>query len=261
MRSDVAGVLDDKRLEVMGVTLDNVSGAEIEERVIAAARGGQRLLVANANAHMVVLTQTRPWLREFLADADITFCDGAGVQLATLALRGKAIHRTTPTEWVLTVLNALGPEASIFWLGGKPDVVEQAAKMYESRFGVRTAGTQHGFFDSAPGSKESLEVVAAIRAARPNILLVNMSMPLQERWLAAHFAQLPPCVAITGGALVDHAAGLVRRPPRWVANMGLEWLVRLAIEPRRLWRRYLLGLPLFGAYVLRYAVLGRGIQP
>jgi len=261
MPSELAGVRDDKRFEIMGVALDNLSHTDIEARVMAAARGGEKLLVANANAHMVVLSQTRPWLREFLARADITFCDGAGVQLATLALRGKAIHRTTPTEWVRVVLDALGPEASIFWLGGKPDVVKQAAKSFEARYGVRTAGTQHGFFDSSPGSRESLDVVEAIRAARPNILLVNMSMPLQESWLAEHFAQLPPCVAITGGALVDHAAGLVRRPPRWVANMGLEWLVRLAVEPRRLWRRYLLGLPLFGAYVLRYAVLGRGIQP
>jgi N-acetylglucosaminyldiphosphoundecaprenol N-acetyl-beta-D-mannosaminyltransferase len=261
MPSDAAGVYAGNRLEIMGVALDNMSRADIEARVIGAARAGEKLLIANANAHMVVLAQTRPWLREFLARADITFCDGAGVQLAALALRGKVIHRTTPTEWVRVVLDALGPEASVFWLGGEAAVVNQAAKVFERRYGVRTAGIQHGFFDTSPGSQESLDVAAAIRAARPNILLVNMSMPLQERWLAEHFAQLPPCVALTGGALVDHAAGLVRRPPRWVANMGLEWLVRLAVEPRRLWRRYLLGLPLFGAYVLRYAVLGRGIQP
>jgi N-acetylglucosaminyldiphosphoundecaprenol N-acetyl-beta-D-mannosaminyltransferase len=261
MPSDVACERGAERIEVMGVALDNISGADVQARVIAAARSGEKLLIANANAHMVVLAQTRPWLREFLARADITFCDGAGVQLAALALRGKPIHRTTPTDWIGTVLGGLGQEASVFWLGGQPDVVNEAARTFETRYGVRTAGIQHGFFDSAPGAQESLDVAASIRAARPNILLVNMGMPLQERWLAEHFAQLPPCVALTGGALVDHAAGVVRRPPRWVANMGLEWLVRLAVEPRRLWRRYLLGLPLFGAYVLRYAVLGRGIQP
>jgi N-acetylglucosaminyldiphosphoundecaprenol N-acetyl-beta-D-mannosaminyltransferase len=77
-----------------------------------------------------------------------------------------------------------------------------------------------------------------------------MGMPLQERWLATHWHALNARVAITAGALVDHAAGRVRRPPRWVANCGLEWAVRLAIEPRRLWRRYLLGLPSFGLAVL-----------
>ena len=70
-----------------------------------------------------------------------------------------------------------------------------------------------------------------------------MGMPRQERWLWETFDQLQTGVAITAGALVDHAAGRVRRPPRWVANLGVEWLVRLVREPRRLWRRYLLGLP------------------
>ena len=67
---------------------------------------------------------------------------------------------------------------------------------------------------------------------------MNMGMPLEERWLADHWDRLNVKVAVTAGALVDHVAGRVRRPPRWVANCGLEWAARLAIEPRRLWRRY-----------------------
>jgi N-acetylglucosaminyldiphosphoundecaprenol N-acetyl-beta-D-mannosaminyltransferase len=84
-----------------------------------------------------------------------------------------------------------------------------------------------------------------------------MGMPRQERWLWDNWEELGPVVAITAGALVDHAAGRVRRPPRWVANLGVEWLVRLLREPRRLWRRYLLGLPVFGAYLLGYAIRGK----
>jgi N-acetylglucosaminyldiphosphoundecaprenol N-acetyl-beta-D-mannosaminyltransferase len=82
-------------------------------------------------------------------------------------------------------------------------------------------------------------------------------MPLQERWLHDHWHLINVPVAITAGALVDHAAGHVRRPPRWVANLGLEWAVRLVIEPKRLWRRYLLGLPVFVACVLTHTIARR----
>jgi N-acetylglucosaminyldiphosphoundecaprenol N-acetyl-beta-D-mannosaminyltransferase len=246
-----------RRLEVMGLSLDNLHRDEISRIVTAAAAQKKKLLVVNANASLVVLAQNNPWIGEMFSQADLAFCDGAGVQLAVKFLTGQGMHRTTPPEWIGNVLTALGPNCSIFWLGGAPGVVETAAAAYEAKYGVTTAGTQHGFFDMKKGSAETLALVARINAANPSILLVNMGMPRQERWLWDNWAALQPGVAITAGALVDHAAGRVTRPPRWVANLGVEWLIRLVREPRRLWRRYLLGLPVFGLYVLRYAAAGR----
>lgn len=242
-------------VELMGLRLHNLHRDRIAAKVAEAAIARRKLLVVNANAHMMVLAQKLPWLRGLFRSADISFCDGAGVQLAARLLKGRGIHRTTPPEWIGTALQALGADASIFWLGGEVEVAQTAARRFELLYGVRTAGVQHGFFDTAPGSADTLAVVGRINAARPSILLVNMGMPLQERWLWENWERLPDCVAITAGALVDHAAGRVQRPPRWVANLGVEWLIRLIHEPRRLWRRYLLGLPAFGYYMLRYAVL------
>jgi N-acetylglucosaminyldiphosphoundecaprenol N-acetyl-beta-D-mannosaminyltransferase len=244
-------------IELMGIRLDNLHRDEISASVVAAARGGQRLLVLNANAQMMVLAQKHAWLPAFFRRADIAFCDGAGVQLAARFLRGHGLHRTTPPEWIGGVMTALGSNAKVFWIGGKPEIAAAAARQFELRYGVQTAGIQHGFFDAAKDSKATRELVARINQAAPTILLVNMGMPRQERWLMENYGDLPPCVAITAGALVDHAAGIVRRPPRWVANLGIEWLVRLAREPRRLWRRYLLGLPVFAVYILRFALAGR----
>jgi N-acetylglucosaminyldiphosphoundecaprenol N-acetyl-beta-D-mannosaminyltransferase len=244
-------------IEVMGLRLHNLHRDVIAERVKSAALSKQKMLVVNANAHLVVLAQTNSWIPKLFSRANIAFCDGAGVQLAIRLLTGRAAHRTTPPEWIGTMLESLGLKASIFWLGGAPDVVAKAASRYEARFDVRTVGVQHGFFDMSPNSSDTLELIERINRAAPTILLVNMGMPRQERWLWENWDRLNPCVAITAGALVDHAAGHVRRPPRWVANLGIEWLVRLMREPRRLWRRYLLGLPVFGVYVLRYALSGR----
>ncbi len=251
---------DTPRMEIMGLTLHDLHRDRIADVVFAASLARRKTLVVNANAHLVVLSQKETWLRAMFSAADIAFCDGAGVQLAAMVLRGRNPHRTTPPEWLGTVVRRLGADGSIFWLGGTAATAHAAAARFERIYGVRVAGVQDGYFDAARNSPDSLAVIRAINEARPSLLLVSMSMPRQERWLWDHWDQLDPGVAVTTGAFVDHAAGRVHRPPRWVANLGIEWLVRLVREPRRLWRRYILGLPLFGLYVARYGavhLLGR----
>ncbi|MBV8522835.1 MAG: WecB/TagA/CpsF family glycosyltransferase [Acetobacteraceae bacterium] len=240
----------------LGVRVDDIPRDAIVDRICDDAASGRRLLVLNVNAHMLMLARQHHWLRCFLDDANVVFCDGAGVQLASLLLTGTCPHRCTPPEWAGTVARRLADQGgSVYWLGGKPDVVEQAARNFEATYAARTAGWQHGFFDQRWGSADNRRIVEQINRAAPDLLFVTMGMPLQERWLYDHWPLLNVRVAIAAGALVDHAAGRVRRPPRWVSNLGLEWAVRLAVEPRRLWRRYLLELPAFGAAVLKEMAL------
>jgi len=187
-----------------------------------------------------------PWLKTLFDRADVAFCDGTGVQWAVWLLSGRKPERHTPPEWIVPLAKRLaGRGRTIYWLGGHADIVQEAAHNLQQQSGLKTSGFQHGYFNSTRGSAENDAVLAKINSVKPDILVVNMGMPLQERWLAENWDHLPNCVAITAGALVDHISGRVSRPPRWVADFGLEWLVRLLIEPRRLWRRYLLGLPLF----------------
>jgi N-acetylglucosaminyldiphosphoundecaprenol N-acetyl-beta-D-mannosaminyltransferase len=249
------------QFEVMGLQLHNLHRFDIVDRVVAASLAREKYLVVNANAHCVTLSQKETWLRDMFREADIAFCDGAGVQLATKFLKGFVPHRTTPPEWIDAVLERLGPKARVFWIGGAPEVVAEAAQNFANRFNVVTVGTQHGYFDAHVDSAESRSLVARINESEPTLLLVNMGMPRQERWLWENWPHIRTGVAITAGALVDHAAERVSRPPRWVANLGVEWLVRLCREPGRLWRRYLLGLPAFGAHVIRYAIQMRLPQP
>ena len=255
-----SGVQSD-RFDVMGLRLNNIHRSAIVDRVIEAVEGEDKLLVVNANAHCVTLSQTEPWLRGLFTEADIAFCDGAGVQVATKILKGFTPHRTTPPEWIGPALERLGTKARVFWLGGTRDVAMQAAAAFEARYDVVTAGVQDGYFDASPGSADTRAIIARINESHATVLLVNMGMPRQERWLWDNWQELRPVVAITAGALVDHAAGRVSRPPRWVANLGIEWLVRLIREPRRLWRRYLLGLPVFGGYLLGYAIRAKSPKP
>ena len=100
-------------------------------------------------------------------------------------------------------------------------------------------------------SPEQLAIVERIRAARPDLLLVALGAPKQEFWIDEHFAEIAPAVALGVGASLDFIAGTIRRSPRWMSKVGLEWLYRLGQEPKRLWRRYLVDDPKFLAIVLR----------
>lgn len=248
--NDAAEVTRPERIDFLGLSLHDMSGAEVARRAATAVASGTRVLILNSNAHMTMLARKQEWLADAVNTADIAFCDGAGVQFGIWLLTGHRPNRTTPPEWIDEFARQLPTGASFFWVGGAPGIVERAAERFARRHNLRTAGTQHGFFDHRAGSADNQALVARINQASPDVVLVNMGMPRQERWLADHWDLIDTRVAIAGGALVDHVAGVVRRPPRWVADLGLEWAVRLSREPTRLWRRYLLGLPPFAAAVL-----------
>ena len=240
------------RISVLGAELEDLSADDVVARIFTALDAGTRARVINANAYMLNLTYENVWLQELFKASEITFFDGVGAQLAARVLSGRHPRRTTPPEWVFDIARGVAKRGgSIYMLGGEKAAALKASERLSTATGVRIAGVRDGFFDHARGSNDNAALLAEINAARPDVLFINMGMPRQERWLYDHWDQLDTPVAITAGALVDHLAGRVRRPPKWVADMGLEWLVRLAVEPARLWRRYVLGLPVFGWRVLR----------
>jgi N-acetylglucosaminyldiphosphoundecaprenol N-acetyl-beta-D-mannosaminyltransferase len=248
-----------RRVDVLGVEVDEVSVPELHLEIERLARGPRRALVLNANAHLLNLAYRDPALRRFLNTADVMVCDGAGVSLAARVLSGRSLPRITYADW-MPVLGRFATERglSMYFLGGRPGVAAGAARsLRQTAPGLRVLGTRHGFFDKAENNPENREVVAEINALGPDLLIVGFGMPLQERWLMQNRHRLDVGVAMTGGAVFDYASGRLRRGPKLLTNNGFEWLARLAVEPRRLWRRYLLGNPLFVGRVLRQYLLQR----
>ena len=240
------------RVDVLGVGVDPVTLEGLHGRIARLIRSGRRGLVLNANVHCLNLCYEDPSLRGFLNGADVVFCDGAGVMLAARILGRRIPERITYADWAWRL--AAFAEArgfSLYLLGAEPGVAEEAARRLLARHpGLEIAGVRHGFFDRTAGSPENEEVIAEINAARPDILLVGFGMPLQEYWLMENRDRLDAGVLLTGGAVFDYVSGRLRRGPRLLTDNGFEWLARLLVEPRRLWRRYLLGIPLFSARVL-----------
>ena len=140
---------------------------------------------------------------------------------------------------------------SIFFLGGRPGVAEQAArKAQELAPGLQVAGTADGYFSQ----NDEADVIERINASGADILLVAFGVPLQDVWIAKHRDRLSPRLAIGVGAQFDFWSGQVQRAPQPVRQIGLEWVWRLGLEPRRLFQRYVFGNPVFVARALKHAV-------
>jgi N-acetylglucosaminyldiphosphoundecaprenol N-acetyl-beta-D-mannosaminyltransferase len=241
------------RIDILGVGVDPLTVEELHVEIGRLVRGGKRGLVLNVNAHCLNLCYEDPKLRNFLNSAEVVFCDGAGVMLAARVLGRRIPGRITYAEWAWRLAAFAAAQGfSLYFLGGRPGVAREAARrLIESYPDLKIAGVRHGYFDHSAGSTQNEAVVAEINAAAPDILLVGLGMPLQERWLMENRERIGAGVVLTGGAVFDYVSGGLRRGPRLLTDNGLEWLARLFVEPRRLWRRYLVGNPLFLLRVLK----------
>lgn len=242
--------------------MDPVTVAELHARILGFVREGGHALVLHANVHGLNLCYRDPGLRSFFNVASLVFCDGSGVMLAARILGERIPERITYADWTWQLAAFAEREGlSLFFLGARPGVAEIAAVRLEERHpDLKIAGAHHGYFDWTVGAPENEAVVAEINAARPDLLLVGLGMPLQERWLMQNWDRLDARVALTGGAVFDYVSGELKRGPRVLTNNGFEWLARLLIEPGRLWRRYVVGNPIFLARVLVQRLTKKGAR-
>jgi N-acetylglucosaminyldiphosphoundecaprenol N-acetyl-beta-D-mannosaminyltransferase len=247
------------RVNVLGVGVDPVNVAELHARILSIARQGGHALVLHVNVHGLNLCYRDPDLRSFFNAAPVVFSDGAGVVLAARILGEYLPERITYADWAWQLAAFAERERlSLFLLGAHPGVAESAAARLKGQYpNLEIAGVHHGYFDQNAGASENEAVLAEINAASPDVLLVGFGMPLQERWLMQNWDRLDARVALTGGAVFDYVSGELKRGPRVLTDNGFEWLARLLIEPGRLWRRYVVGNPLFVLRVLMQRLTGR----
>jgi len=232
---------------ILGVRVHPLTVEQLLDQIQTSITTSGHACIPHVNVHGLNITYRQQWLRDFLNRADLVFCDGAGVILGARILGLAIPERITYADWMWQLAEFATPrDWSFFFLGGRPGVAQKAADRLKTRCpGLRIAGVHHGYFDKTPGSAENEAVIRAINAAKPDLLIVGFGMPVQERWLMESWDCVAAHVALTGGAVFDYISGEVRRAPRWMTGHGMEWLGRLIIEPRRLWRRYVIGNPLF----------------
>jgi N-acetylglucosaminyldiphosphoundecaprenol N-acetyl-beta-D-mannosaminyltransferase len=244
-----------KLLIVLGIPIDDLNMEEALERldefVTVGRAAGKSHQVATVNADFVVKALNDPELRLLLQQADMATADGMplvwGSRLLGAPLRG----RVTGADMVPALAARAAQKGySLYLLGAAPGVAARAATiLQEQNPGLRIAGVY------SPPQRPVLEmdqaIVDQIKAARPDILLVAFGNPKQEKWIGMHAPELGVPVCIGVGGTLDFVAGKTRRAPQWMQQAGLEWVYRLAQEPRRLWKRYVVDLAGFGFFFLR----------
>lgn len=241
-------------VRLLGVSIHSTPLKRVLSHISDSIQQGHRSIISNVNVHAMNIAYQEARFRRFLnEDSDLVFCDGMGVRLGARMTGQHIDYRYTPPDWIDDLCQVcVENDFSLFLLGSRKQVVEEAAASLKDRFPtLKIAGTQDGFFDKDPNSTENKAVVETINATNPDILLVAFGMPMQEYWLEENWDRLNARIALPVGALFDYITGEVLRAPRWITDNGLEWLARLVIEPRRLWRRYVIGNPLFIYRVLR----------
>ena len=206
--------------------------------------------VCTPNVDHVVRAHRDPQFRRAVMEARLRVPDGMGIvygsRLAGRALRGTVTGRLLPEAVGKAVTEAGG---SIAVVGGSQTTNERASRR------LRSAGISVGV-SVAPaigfeiGSAQDEALVEELRQASPNVAFVGFGAPKQELWMAMHALDLPDTVLVGVGGAIDVLGGRVRTPPAWMTNLGLEWLFRLAQEPRRLARRYLWDDPRFFGWML-----------
>jgi N-acetylglucosaminyldiphosphoundecaprenol N-acetyl-beta-D-mannosaminyltransferase len=236
-------------LDVAGVGVHMLEEAAALARIEGIHDRGRAGMVTYVNPHTVNVASRDPTFATVLASADVRLADGFGIRIAARRRGVRVPAILNGSDFNATVLRRSARRGwPVFLLGGREGVAELAAqRLCSSIPGLTVVGTHHGFF----GGDEAAAVAARIRASRASVLMVALGQPRQEQWLAAYLEASGARVGLAVGGFLDFSSGRVRRAPHWMNRAGLEWSFRLAQEPRRLGRRYLLGNPRFLWRVMR----------
>ena len=266
-------------VEVLGVRFDALTRAGAAAAVVALARADGKRYVVKPYSEFLPRAHRDPAVRDLLNSADLCLPDGVGIlwaahylslrggnvralwqlplSIVSLVVRPTAIRRPLPeamhgVDFTWEMLTALAEAGrSVYLLGGTKQEAAGAEQAVRGRLPALTiAGARDGYFRR----EETESVIEAINAARPDVLLVAMGFPRQERWIAENLSRLDVRVAVAEGGSFSFISGATRRAPRWMRRAGLEWLFRLLRQPSRLRRQ--LALPVFVWLVFRERLRG-----
>ena len=232
------------KLSMLGIEIDSMSLETLFDEIFSIE---EKEIIANVNIHAMNIAYANNKFRAFLQQSVLNFCDGAGIILASKMLGNTIVERITYADFMWDLARVASEKnMTMYFLGASPGTALRAKENLQIKYpALKVLGTHHGYFEKEKASAENRNVINEINAVTPDILIVGMGMPLQEYWILENIDELNVKIVFNGGAIFDYVSGELKRAPRWMTDHGLEWLGRLIIEPRRLWKRYVVGIPLF----------------
>lgn len=242
------------------VPIDPLCAEEALDRIAGLVAAGDGGSVFTPNVDHVLLAEDDPAFRDAYAAASLSLVDGMPVLWAARLLGCPVPEKLSGSDLVLPLARRAALEGwRVYLFGAGPGVAERVAALLLQRFpSLQLAGFDSPQVDISAAPASRLAATLAIRDARPQLVLVALGSPKGELWASEARSTLAPAVLVSVGAALDFLVGAQRRAPAWVSSAGLEWLYRLAGNPRRLAGRYLVRGPRFGPLVLRWLWARRG---
>lgn len=251
---------DNEIVVILGIPVNRLDAASVLKRIFEFTDNPAKTecrMVATVNVDFMVNTHSFMWhhghpeMRDILRRADLVTPDGMPLVLLSKMLGNPLPERVTGVDLVQMIAeHAAANRKKLYFLGGAADAAQQAADILCSRFpGLCIAGINTPWIkiDDSPESKTlDAEICAEINAVAPDILLIGFGNPKQEQWLTRNKSNLKVPVAIGIGGTFNFISGKIKRAPNWVQKSGMEWIYRIIQEPARLWKRYGLGIIVFG---------------
>lgn len=226
---------------ILGVNVNNVSLSQIVNVLIGFAKAPGPKTAFYLNAHCANVAYTDSEYREILNNSDLVYPGGQAIVWASRFLGPGLTERVNILDFFEPLAAELKQKSlKVFLLGGEESVVKETENKLKEK-GINIVGSYHGYLSA----QEEKRVLSTIKELKPDILIVGMGVPLQEKWIDKHKAELGVNLCWGVGAAFDWLSGERKRAPKWMIRAGLEWAHRLYQQPLRLWRRYIIGNPLF----------------
>ncbi len=232
---------------ILGVPFNNMSPVETVELLNVYLSGDTKAAVYTPNPEMVMAALKDPEFMDVLNNSAANLPDGIGIVYASRFTENRIEERVPGCDTVLNLFDKMkNSKKTAYFFGGAPGVAEKAKEEMEKRFkGLSVVGTADGYFDE----EKEQQIIADINEKKPDLLLVGIGFPKQEKWIAKHLDELNVKVAIGVGGSLDVFSGTVKRAPKAFIDLNLEWFYRLLCQPSRISR--MMQLPVFMVTVIK----------
>lgn len=235
------------KVNILGTPVSSLTMDELFSDWESVIKAKEKAQVCITPVNSILAARATARVQEIYKNADYVLCDGVPVKWASNFLGDPIKERITG----LDVLPRIFPFAAsrnftVFLLGASPGVADQLKGVMEEKHpGVKIVGTFVPPFRAVFSKEENEAMIEAINAVKPDILLVSLTAPKQDIWIADNLQNLDTHVAIGIGGAFEVAAGMIQRAPVWMQKSGLEWFYRFLQEPKRMFRRYFVEAPVF----------------
>jgi N-acetylglucosaminyldiphosphoundecaprenol N-acetyl-beta-D-mannosaminyltransferase len=251
------------KVDILGTPVSSLTMDELFSDWELVIQEGPKAQVCITPVNSILAARATARVQTIYKNADYVLCDGVPVKWASEFLGTPIKQRITG----LDVLPRVFPFAaernfSIFLLGASPGVAETLKQVMEAKYpGVQIVGTFVPPFRAVFSEEENEQMFQAINAVKPDILLVSLTAPKQDIWIAENLASLGTHLAIGIGGAFEVAAGMINRAPVWMQKAGLEWFYRFLQEPKRMFKRYFVEAPVFIPLIIQQKLSKRSGRP